>query len=131
MMSRFFLLLLVLALAACRPPEPASATAATAASTLAVRVEPERDPTLVGATPIAVYVLQEGAGVSGAAVRVTGDMTHAGMVPVIADAVETEPGLYRAEAFTFSMAGDWILTADVTLPDGRRLEAEARVTVPQ
>jgi hypothetical protein len=47
-------------------------------------------------------------------------MTHAGMVPVVADAPEVEDGVYRSDGFAFDMAGDWIITVDVTHPDGRR-----------
>jgi hypothetical protein len=42
-------------------------------------------------------------------------MTHAGMEPVITEATATENGLYQTEDFAFTMAGDWILQAEVTL----------------
>ena len=117
---------------ACRPPEGSSAATAPAQATApqTVRVETEGEP-MLGETPVIVYVLGENNdGVSGATVEVTGDMTHAGMVPVVAEAVESAPGLYRADEFEFTMAGDWILTAEVTLPDGAEETAEAAVTVP-
>ena len=66
---------------------------------------------------------------TGATVRVIGDMTHAGMAPVLADAVETEPGVYVAEGFAFTMAGDWIVDAEVTTEDGREASAEAFLNV--
>jgi hypothetical protein len=66
---------------------------------------------------------------SGAQVEVTGDMTHAGMMPVIATATETEPGLYQTEDFAFTMAGDWILSAEIELPDGGTSSTEASVSV--
>ena len=40
-------------------------------------------------------------------------MTHAGMVPVFADATEIEPGRYQA-TMKLSMAGDWKITVHVT-----------------
>jgi len=60
--------------------------------------------------------------VTGAKIRVEGQMSHPGMSPVFADAIETEgtPGAYTA-AFTFSMGGDWVLLVSVVLPDGRRM----------
>jgi len=61
--------------------------------------------------------------VTGARVRLEGHMSHAGMSPVFADAVETQgtPGAYTI-GFTFTMEGDWILLVSVVLPDGRRTE---------
>ena len=127
-----FLMFTFLILTACRPPEDSSAATAPAQAGIpqSVRVETEGEPTL-GETPVIVYVLGENSdGVSGATVEVTGDMTHAGMVPVVAEAVESAPGLYRADDFEFTMAGDWILTAEVAFPDGTEETAEAAVTVP-
>ena len=76
----------------------------------------------IGPATLAV-TLDDAAGkpVAGAKVRLEGHMTHAGMAPVFADAVEARdtPGLY-AIAFTFTMEGDWILLVSVTLPDGAR-----------
>jgi YtkA-like protein len=67
--------------------------------------------------------------VMGATVRVEAEMSHAGMSPVFADAVESQgtPGAYTA-AFTFSMGGDWVLLVSVVLPDGRR--TSRRIEVP-
>ena len=130
-------LIALLLLAACGPREAADdAPAATSPSAtddgLRTRVEVEgADPT-VGPATVTVYLLEEGEGVTGATVEVTGDMTHAGMAPVTAEAPQAEPGLYRTEGFAFTMAGDWILTADITLPDGttRRATTQARVSAP-
>jgi hypothetical protein len=60
-----------------------------------------------------------GAPLEGAEVRVEGNMSHAGMVPVLATAQEEAPGIYAVSDFRFTMAGDWILTTRATLPDGR------------
>lgn len=59
--------------------------------------------------------------VSGARVRLEGNMTHAGMTPVFAEAKEFEPGRYRA-TLEFTMGGDWVVTVHAALPDGRKLE---------
>lgn len=48
-------------------------------------------------------------------------MTHAGMVPVFADAKEIEPGRYQS-SMELSMAGDWHVLVHVTLPDSRKFE---------
>ncbi len=115
-------LLVVLLLAACRPPEntQSSTGSRTAEHGIQLRIETNGDPR-IGVVPVTVYMLKEGEGVSGASIRITGDMTHAGMVPVIVEALEQESGLYRADDFEFNMAGDWILTAEITLPDGMKI----------
>ena len=59
--------------------------------------------------------------ISGARVRIEGYMTHAGMAPLLASAVERAPGIYEAE-FAFTMQGDWVLLVSVNLPDGARVE---------
>jgi hypothetical protein len=56
-----------------------------------------------------------------ATVRIEGYMTHAGMAPLFAEAVERTPGVYEA-AFAFTMQGDWVLLASISLPDGTRVE---------
>jgi len=60
-----------------------------------------------------------GAPLEGAEIRVEGNMSHAGMTPVMGTAVAEGEGLYSVPDFTFTMAGDWILTVTATLPDGR------------
>ncbi len=84
----------------------------------------------LGTVPGIVTVERGGERVTGATVELTGDMTHAGMIPVVRSAPEAAAGTYRADDFEFTMAGDWILTAKVTLPDGTNVTAETRVTVP-
>jgi hypothetical protein len=61
--------------------------------------------------------------VSGARVTLEGNMTHAGMSPVFAEAKETGPGRYRA-TLEFTMAGDWVVLVHAALPDGRRIERQ-------
>ena len=53
-------------------------------------------------------------------------MSHAGMAPVFADAKEIEPGRYQSE-IELSMAGDWYVSARVTLPDGRQFERQFEI----
>lgn len=61
--------------------------------------------------------------VSGARVRLEGNMTHAGMSPVFAEAIEVEPGRYRA-TLEFTMGGDWVVLVHAVLPDGRKVERQ-------
>jgi hypothetical protein len=62
-----------------------------------------------------------GGPITGAAVRIEGHMTHPGMAPLMAEAVERAPGVYES-AFAFTMPGDWVLLVAVRLPDGTRVE---------
>jgi hypothetical protein len=64
--------------------------------------------------------------VTGAAVKLEGNMNHAGMEPVFADAKETAPGRYTA-GLTFTMGGDWFVLIDATLPDGRKVSRKVDV----
>ena len=59
--------------------------------------------------------------VTGVRMKLEGHMSHAGMTPVFADAKETEPGRYSS-TMELSMAGDWYVVVDMTLPDGGRLQ---------
>ena len=59
----------------------------------------------------------------GARIRLEGNMTHAGMTPVFAEAEEWEPGRYRA-TLEFTMGGDWVVIVHGALPDGRKLERQ-------
>jgi hypothetical protein len=124
----FSALLLLLTLSACRPPEGQSGSAASLPAGVGITIELAAEP-VIGRNPATVTVTDSAQAVSGASVTITGDMTHAGMIPVIREAVEQEPGRYRADTFEFDMGGDWFLTADVTLPDGRRARAVLPVAV--
>ena len=65
----------------------------------------------------------------GAEIHVEGNMSHAGMTPVIDTAVAQGSGTYSVPDFTFSMAGEWIVTVSATLPDGRRTVVQAGTNV--
>lgn len=87
-------------------------------------------PPAIGPAPLQVRLTDTtGAGVTGAAVRVEGDMTHAGMVPVLTEAQEVGDGVYQADDMRFTMAGDWIITVTATV-DGKRSSTVLLVNVP-
>lgn len=78
-------------------------------------------PPRVGTATITLRVADDaGRPVSGASVKLEGDMSHAGMSPTFGEATESEPGRYRA-ALQFTMAGDWVVLVHLTLPDGGRV----------
>lgn len=122
------LFLALLLLSSCKPPEDRAATRGDPS----VRVSAELNAApKIGSVSLSVNVSDEsGAPLTGATVKVVGDMTHAGMTPVLADAPEVEDGHYRADEFAFTMAGDWIITITVTTSDGKRAGGELLVTVP-
>jgi hypothetical protein len=85
------------------------------------------DPPVVGMTT-ATVTLTEPAGqpVRGAAVKLEGNMNHAGMTPSFADAPEVEPGQYRGE-LELTMGGDWFVLISARLADGRALKRKVDI----
>lgn len=129
MLRRRFLVSLTAFLAlfvvACRAPDT-SAAGGDAATVIAVELP---DDPVVGDAALTVHVERDGQALRGAEVEITGDMTHAGMAPVVVTAQEQGDGSYRAGDFAFTMAGDWILTVEVELDDGERMTSEVATTV--
>jgi hypothetical protein len=79
-------------------------------------------PPRVGAVTIDVEPLDaKGQPVSGAHVELEGNMSHAGMSPVIGVTREIDPGKYRG-TLPLTMAGDWIVLVNVTLANGERVQ---------
>jgi hypothetical protein len=106
---------LLLALAACRGQGQELEDVG-----VALTVAP--DPPRIGPATIVVTLSDsEGQPITGAKMSLEGNMNHAGMVPVLAEAAEAAPGRYEA-ALEFSMGGDWVFLVQATLPDGRFLE---------
>ncbi len=129
---RFLVVVSLVLMIGCRPPESPDQTTGSNEGDAGVRVSLElpQEPA-VGPAEVRVYLLgPDNEAVSGAAVTVTGTMTHAGMEPVITEATPTEGGLYQTQDFAFTMAGDWLLQAEVTLADGGETGDELAVTVP-
>jgi hypothetical protein len=61
--------------------------------------------------------------IAGAAVQIEAHMTHPGMAPVIEAAQPRDDGDYVAHP-SLTMAGDWVLFADVRMADGHRVRKE-------
>ena len=97
------------------------------ASELTVTHEVSPQPPRVGQLTIMLKLSDASAKpAAGVRVRLEGNMSHAGMTPVFAEAKETEPGRYSA-TMDFSMAGDWYVLVHMTLPDGRKLERQFEI----
>ncbi len=95
--------------------------------TLALATTP--DPPKVGPSTLTLTLKDKtGTGIEGATIAIKGDMTHPGMAPVLATIQQQGGGVYRAP-FEWTMGGDWIVTAQVTLADGRSFAQEFDLTV--
>ena len=63
-----------------------------------------------------------GSPIDDAYLAVKGNMTHAGMVPVLAEVDGGgENGVYSIP-FEWTMAGDWVVTVDIQLADGTKAQ---------
>ena len=83
---------------------------------MTLSVNPE--PPVVGQANLTITI-QDSAGnpIQGAALDIKGDMSHAGMKPVLASTSDGDHGVYIVP-FEWSMGGDWFVTVTATLPDG-------------
>jgi hypothetical protein len=71
----------------------------------------------------------DGAPVTDATLNVRGDMSHAGMVPVLQEGhTRNRQGIYNVP-FEWTMAGDWIVTVEAGLPDGQMISRQFNLTV--
>jgi hypothetical protein len=90
---------------------------------------PEPDPPVTGEARLLIQVTDsQGEPVDDARLQVKGDMTHAGMQPVLAEITGGQAGLYTVP-FTWTMPGDWIVTVEVTTPDGRAASGQFDLSV--
>ena len=94
---------------------------------VAVELAIEPDPPQIGPATLTV-TLRDASGqpIGGAVVELEGNMSHAGMVPVFAQASEVAPGRYQA-SLEFTMGGDWFILVRADLPDGRSMERKVDV----
>ncbi len=96
-------------------------------SDLTLEHEISPQPARVGPVTITLRLMDAaGTPVTGALLKLEGNMSHAGMAPVFADTNETEPGRYRS-TLELSMAGDWHVLVKITLPDNRKLERQFEI----
>lgn len=100
----------ILALCACRQQQIAPAD---------IQLELTASDTLVGETTLLVSVKdQNGKAIANPGkLSVRGDMSHAGMIPVFAEAEAATDGVF-ALPFAWTMGGGWIVEASLTLPNG-------------
>ena len=98
-------------------------------ATVNMTLEVDPNPPAVGPSHLTVMLSEEdGTLLEVADLTITGTMAHDGMQPRFAKAKTTAAGTYESP-FVWPMAGDWTLTLDVTLPDGRVAERQFDVNV--
>ncbi len=119
-LSALALLVLPLTAASC------GADAREDAAPLDVALELDPSPPRTGPVRVTVALRSGDAPLAGAEVRLEGNMNHAGMVPELATAEETEPGRYAAD-MEFTMGGDWFFVVTATGPDGQTVERVVEV----
>ena len=89
--------------------------------TMEIEITP--DPPEVGPAVVEVTLTDaDGVPINGADLEIEGNMSHAGMEPVIVGATGGQNGRYTSEDFEFTMGGDWIITVSGTLPGGQEIE---------
>lgn len=97
-------------------------TSAPAVSALNISYSPDRSPALVGSGIVIITVTgPDGAPVTNAMVKVTGNMLHEGMMPITGEGKHMGEGQYQV-SLQWSMAGDWQVVVNVTRPDGTHVE---------
>lgn len=115
------LLVFALTLAGCRQ----SAQTSTADISIALRAE----SLAVGETTLHITLTDaSGQPVSAQKIELRGDMTHAGMQPVLAESSTGENGVYDLP-FEWTMSGDWIVTVKATMADGTVAEKRFDLSV--
>lgn len=99
----------------------------TTPANLTVSYEVSPLPARVGDVTITIKI-KDGSNepVAGARIKLEGNMSHAGMAPVFAEAKEIGRGQYRTN-MNLSMAGDWQVLVRLTLPDGREVDQQFEI----
>jgi len=83
----------------------------------------------VGPAQLVVTVTDAaGQAIDDATLDIEGNMTHAGMVPILARVSGGQNGHYVVP-FEWTMGGDWTVTVEVTLPDGQTVARDFPVSV--
>lgn len=91
----------------------------TQAQTMQITLTAVPFPAVVGETRLVIRVSDsQGRPVDDAVLAVKGDMTHAGMAPVLAESAEGGEDGYYNLPFEWTMGGDWVVTVEATRPDG-------------
>ncbi|MBZ0300093.1 MAG: FixH family protein [Anaerolineae bacterium] len=97
-----------------------------------ITYQSDNDPARSGDATVTITLTSgDGNPITDASVNITGDMAHEGMMPVSGEGEHTGDGQYVVP-LRWTMAGDWVVTVEVTLADGRQFEQvfDQEVVVP-
>lgn len=89
-------------------------------------------PPILGKSRLVIQISDhEGTAVNDARLDIKGDMTHAGMVPILAQSEEGgEDGFYNIP-IEWTMGGDWVINVKALLPDGQTASEQFELRVTQ
>ena len=94
---------------------------------LAVDLTVSPEPPKVGPAKVSLTLTDaDGKPATGATLSLEGNMSHAGMKPVFAEAREEKDGRYTAD-LEFTMGGDWFILVTGKLADGRPVRKKVDV----
>jgi hypothetical protein len=119
----WFVIVLLMCLVGCRPSEATN----TSTANLSLVLDPAT-PTVGEATLMITLLDATGKPIDNAQLDIRGDMTHAGMLPVIRNSDTSSDGVYRVP-FEWTMSGDWFVEISATLPDNTTLKQTFEYTV--
>jgi hypothetical protein len=93
------------------------------ATDIAITLLPPGDALVVDREARLEFTLADAEGrvLPGGSLQIEANMTHPGMAPIVAPAVDEGGGRYRV-AMRFTMAGEWVLWIKGTLPDRRPVD---------
>jgi hypothetical protein len=87
-------------------------------------------PAAVGQSRLVIHLTDlAGEPISDAELSIKGDMTHAGMVPVLAEVQGGDAQGYYNVPFEWTMAGDWVVTIEAMLNNGTRARKRFDISV--
>lgn len=109
---------LLLALAGCGRMQQANPSTQDSFS-VTLTTDPA-SPVVAGGAVIVTLHDAAGQPVDNAQLALEANMSHAGMMPVMADGAAGKDGVYRVP-LTWTMAGDWYVDVKFTLPDGQKI----------
>jgi len=96
-------------------------------SSVAAELSLDPSPPVVGDSSVSLRLSDaDGDPLPGAAVRLEGNMNHAGMKPSFADLRESAPGRYTG-TLEFTMGGDWFVLVTAKMPSGASVQRKIDV----
>lgn len=97
-----------------------------------ITYQPDNNPAELGDAVVTITLADtDNRAITDARVEITGDMAHAGMMPITSEGEHTSGGQYVVPLH-WTMVGEWFVTVKVTLADGRQFEQvfDQEVAIP-